>query len=250
MAHGVGWAIESVDETGSTNSDMLVRAGQGAGEGHWILAARQTAGRGRLGRAWQGLDGNVFASTLVRIRPTDPPAAGLSMLASLALHETLSALPGAAQASSLLALKWPNDVMLGGGKLSGILLERAGDAVVIGIGVNLAAAPVMADRATACLADHGILIAPLDFVRRLAPHVANALAQWRQHGAEWLHAAWQAHAHPLGAPLCVTTASGEAWSGAFAGLAGDGGLRLLQQDGSVRILHAGDVALIGDAPHR
>src|SRR5690606_6236394 len=120
--------IRTVEQTGSTNADMLALAQAGASEGLWLRAERQTLGKGRQGKAWESPPGNLYASTLIRLRPSDPPAATLALVAAVALEEAVSVfLPARA------AIKWPNDLLIDGAKLSGILLERAADAVVIGI---------------------------------------------------------------------------------------------------------------------
>ena len=119
----------------------------GAVEGDWLVALAQDEGKGRQGRAWSSLAGNFFGSTLVQLRAGDPPAPGLSLACGLALIEAVdAAAPGQA-----LMLKWPNDLLLGVAKLAGILLERTGDRIVAGFGVNLAVAPAIEGRATASL---------------------------------------------------------------------------------------------------
>ena len=139
-----------VEETGSTNADLL--ADPSATEGDWLIALRQSSGKGRQGRQWQSLDGNFAGSTLIRLRDTDPPPATLALAAGLALIEAAdAAAPGRA-----LQLKWPNDLMLDNdlhewAKLGGILLERSGDRVVAGFGVNLATAPAIDNRPIAHL---------------------------------------------------------------------------------------------------
>jgi BirA family transcriptional regulator, biotin operon repressor / biotin---[acetyl-CoA-carboxylase] ligase len=114
--------VRTVAETGSTNADMLELARAGLGEGVWLRAERQQGGRGRQGRAWVSPVGNFYGSTLVRLRDSDPAPATLALVAAVALEEVVRAyLP---EATPALAIKWPNDVLLGGAKLSGILLER------------------------------------------------------------------------------------------------------------------------------
>ena len=116
--------IRIVDRLGSTNTALLSDAL--AVEGDWLVALKQDGGKGRHGRVWESIDGNFAGSTLVQIRPNDPPAPALALVAGLALIEAVEvAAPGAP-----LSLKWPNDLMLGEGKLAGILLERSGDRVV------------------------------------------------------------------------------------------------------------------------
>ena len=114
-------------EIGST-SDWLLADAAGRPDGVWVRADVQTAGHGRHGRAWTSLPGNLFASTLVRAQPGEGPAQQLSFVAALALAEAVAPWTGRQR----LSLKWPNDLLLGGGKLAGILLQSTGDALVIG----------------------------------------------------------------------------------------------------------------------
>ena len=235
-------ALEFIAETGSTNADLIARlhAGERLAEGHWLIADRQTAGRGRQGRSWLDGPGNFMGSTVVRLSPADPAPPGLSFVAALALYETV--LPRLADPRGLM-LKWPNDLLLGGAKLAGILLEREGDLTVIGIGVNLAAAPELPDRATGALAARGPAPARDAFASNLAASFARELDRWRSFGLAPMLARWQAAAHPPGAALSVHEGDGVAVSGQFAGLEEDGALRLRLGDGALRVVRAGDVAL-------
>ena len=121
----------------STNDYALAKALEGASDGFWVYADMQSAGRGRHGRQWMSLPGNLFASTIVRPHTEEAPRQLLSFVAALALHDALCFWVAPAR----LKLKWPNDVLLDGIKLSGILLETADKAVVAGFGFNLAAHP-------------------------------------------------------------------------------------------------------------
>ncbi len=134
-----------VGRLGSTNTTLM--SDSLATEGDWLVALSQDAGKGRHGRLWETVEGNFFGSTLVQLRADDPPAAALALVSGLALVEAVRIQAPAAP----LMLKWPNDLMLGDGKLAGILLERSGDRVVVGFGVNLAAAPRISGRRTAAL---------------------------------------------------------------------------------------------------
>ena len=236
--------ILTVAETGSTNADLLALARAGSGEdGLWLRAERQTAGKGRQGRAWESPIGNLYASTLVRLGPGDPPAPTLALVAAIALEEVVrGALP--AERARHLSLKWPNDLLLGGTKLSGILLERAGDWVVIGIGVNVAHHPVLADRATTSLADEGAVTDAPAFATRLADMMAAWLHHWRQDGLAPIVARWRERAHPPGTPLVARLPDGEAVEGAFETLDATGALVLRLADGTHRAIHAGDVFLV------
>jgi BirA family biotin operon repressor/biotin-[acetyl-CoA-carboxylase] ligase len=226
--------IRTLIETGSTNDDLLGLARGGAPEGLWLRAERQTGGRGRQGRAWESPPGNLYASTLVRLRPEDPPAPSLALVAAVALQEI------AAGYAPELRIKWPNDLLAGPAKLAGILLERAEDAVVIGFGVNLAHHPRHLDRtATSLAALTGTAPEPAVLVEQLAEGLARWLGRWRSEGLPRIRVAWLAAAHPPGTAL--STSMGE---GLFEGLTETGSLRVRLADGSTRVIHAGDVFLI------
>jgi BirA family biotin operon repressor/biotin-[acetyl-CoA-carboxylase] ligase len=207
-------------------------------EGDWLVALRQDAGRGRHGRRWEALDGNFFGSTLVQLRDRDPPAPALALAAGLALIEAVDV----AAPSVPLSLKWPNDLMSGDAKVAGILLERSGDKVVAGFGVNLAAAPVIEGRQTGAL---GAAVTPQAFAPLLAASFARLLAAWRSATAEAFARAWLERAHPVGTPLDVHSGPGERLAGSFDGIEPDGALRLRLAGGSVEVVRAGDVTLGG-----
>jgi BirA family biotin operon repressor/biotin-[acetyl-CoA-carboxylase] ligase len=225
--------IRTVAEAGSTNDEVAALSRGGAPEGLWLRAERQTGGRGRKGRAWASPPGNLYASTLVRPRAGDPAAPSLALAAAVALHEVVSLYAAG------VTIKWPNDLVAGGAKLSGILLERAEDAVVIGFGVNLAHHPTHLDRpATSLAALAGAAPAAGDFAEQLADAFARWLSAWR-HGLARVRVAWLAAAHPVGTAL--STPEGE---GLFDGLDETGALRLRLADGLSRVIHAGDVFLL------
>lgn len=232
--------IRRVSETGSTSADLLdaLRAGERVAEGDWLVADRQSAGRGRQGREWFDGTGNFMGSTVVRLNPGDPPPASFALAAGLAVYEAVvPLLPDPVP----LQLKWPNDLTFAGAKLAGILLEREGEALVVGIGVNLARAPAIEGRATIALA----ALAPKPdrdlFATALAASLALELERWRCHGLEPLIRRWLAAAHPPGTPLTVTPPGEEPQRGAFDGLSDGGALRLRLADGVTRVMHAGDV---------
>ncbi len=230
--------IISVTETGSTNADLLARATE-ANENDWLRADRQTAGRGRMGRAWQSPPGNLYASTIVKSRSTDPAPATLTLVAAVALTDALAAAaPGIAS-----MIKWPNDVLIDGAKIGGILLERSGDAIVIGFGVNLAWSPEGLDRPVTSLAALGHVAEADDFCASLVDVFAQRLADWRS-DLRIIATAWQGAAHPLRTALRVATGDGATIEGWYDGLAPDGALRLRLADGNIRVIHAGDVFLV------
>ncbi len=158
----------------------------------------------------------------------------MSLAAGLALIEAVEvAVPG-----QPLLLKWPNDLMLAGKKLAGILLERSGDRVAVGFGVNLAAAPQLPDREGASL---GGKLAPEAFAPLLAASFGRLLGLWRQSPPAMLAQAWLARSYPLGTRLTVHSSAEATISGAFDGVDPDGALRLLLPDGSLEIVRAGDI---------
>ena len=200
------------------------------------MALQQDAGKGRQGREWISVQGNFYGSTIVRLRSADPPAQTLALVAGLALIEALDA----AVPDQPLSLKWPNDLMLAGKKLAGILLERSADRVVLGFGVNLAAAPDLPDRRAASLDGD---IKPEAFAPLLAGSFNRLLGLWRSTEPAALVRAWEHRAHLVGTKLSVHLSKDEEISGRFAGLDPDGALRLLLEDGSMEIVRAGDVFL-------
>ena len=262
--------IRTVAETGSTNADMIALAATGLEEGVWLRAERQTSGRGRQGRAWVSPVGNLYASTLVRPRPSDPPAATLALVAAVAAEEVVSAyLPlqysrerGNPESQAVMPvtldprfrgntgggegvrIKWPNDLLIDGAKLSGILLERAGAAVVVGFGVNLAHHPVDTGRVATSLAAYDIAVDPADFIETLAEAFARWAERWRGEGIDVVRRRWVDRAHAVGTPLTARLPDGAAIDGLFDGLDADGALILRLADGTRRVIHAGDVFLL------
>jgi BirA family transcriptional regulator, biotin operon repressor / biotin---[acetyl-CoA-carboxylase] ligase len=152
-------ALDVVAQTGSTNEDLLAAARAGTAEGAVLVAEDQTRGRGRQGRTWASVPGAALTFSVL-LRPVAVPPADqgwLPLLTGVALIRALRAITGVEA-----FLKWPNDVLVDGAKLAGILAEQAGDAIVVGVGVNVATAPdgLLAARAGALaatsLASHGV----------------------------------------------------------------------------------------------
>ncbi len=195
-----------------------------------------------MGREWESPLGNAYASTIVRLKPTDPPAPTLAFVAALAVQRTLTVwAPG-----QNFQIKWPNDILSAdGAKISGMLLERSNDAVVVGVGVNLASHPKGLARPVTSLAALGLRPpAPQKFVEQMAAEFAARLDQWRSVGLGGILAAWQAAAHPAGTPLIVHLPDGGGVQGHYSGLGDDGSLKLRLADGSIRAIHAADIFLI------
>lgn len=207
-----------------------------------VLAHRQSQGRGSRGRAWDTPAGNLALSVL--LRPDLPPrdAAQMSLLAGVAVAEAVQAfLPGAA-----CALKWPNDLLLHGAKLAGILIETHGadgalDWLIIGIGVNLVHAPTVPGRATAALAHHVPAPTPDAFAAVLLDRLGHWLQTHARHGFAPIRAAWLMHAQPPGSAMSIKLGD-QIIAGQFNGLGDDGSLHL-QTPAGPRHFTAGDVLL-------
>lgn len=230
-----GYGRLVLPETDSTNAEALRRLPELAGP-LWILALRQTAGRGRRGRGWTDPAGNFAASLAIRLN--EPPArlALRSFVAALALHDALDALTGLGAA---LALKWPNDVLLSGGKLSGILLESGpGGALVVGIGVNLRAAPPAEPGAAfppvSLRAETGFDIGPETLLAHLAPAFAAWETRLATYGFGPLRTAFLARAARLGETVSARTMSGE-HTGRFDTIDETGALVLVTPQGRVSV---------------
>lgn len=241
-----GVAARLLDEVDSTNSEAARLAGS-LTRPTWILARRQTAARGRRGRAWVSPEGNFAAS--LAMRPDGPPAQAAlrSFVAALALVEALETVIGP---GARLSLKWPNDVLLNGGKVAGILLESAGsggrvDHLIVGIGVNLAEAPPReivepgAVPPVSVLGETGVRIAPEAFLA----HLATAFARWEARfvagGFEPVRTAWLARAARIGQVVRARTMT-EVIEGRFETVAEDGALVLATAAGR-RTVPAADV---------
>jgi BirA family biotin operon repressor/biotin-[acetyl-CoA-carboxylase] ligase len=247
-----GEPVFAYAEVGSTNDVALDLAASGRGQSLWVRAERQNAGRGRSGRAWVSPAGNLHA-TAALIEPCPPVIAPqLGFVAGVALHEAVAGTTGIG--APRLALKWPNDLKLDGAKCAGILLEgrRVGPAgsfvVLVGIGVDVASAPVDTPYPAAALA----CVAPSLTVEALFDALVVGFAAWRERwqreGFEAVRAAWLKRAVGLGLPARVRQGDGEL-TGLFAGLAPDGALILRTPEGE-RIVAAGDFEDTGTAGSR
>jgi BirA family biotin operon repressor/biotin-[acetyl-CoA-carboxylase] ligase len=241
-ATGLAGARHKQYETlGSTNAEALALARAGERGPLWITAASQSAGRGRRGSTWVSKPGNLYA-TLLLTEPSAPAQAPqLSFVAALALHDAV-----ATCAPSLgpgLKVKWPNDLLLGGAKLAGILIEgenAPGLTVVIGMGVNCAHHPADTPFPATDLAAAGTLVTPEQMLAALAEAMARRLAQWaRGEGFAAIRADWLKRAAGLGEEIRVRLPERE-FSGRFQGL-DDAGRLLVQQDGVVTPVTAGEV---------
>ena len=243
------WRLRTYQSLGSTSDLCATLAAAGEPEGLAVMALRQTAGRGSRGRHWESPEGNLYLSALLRPPGMLSEGGRWALLVAVALADALSRfLPGTAP----LTLKWPNDVLLDGRKVAGILLDATAkpggaiDWIVVGCGVNLAFAPELPGRRAACVAE----FAPPPAPPQAADAVLDRLAHWRAvralEGFGPIRAAWLARAQPVGTTLQLTY-NGKLLGGTFAGLADDGSL-LLATGGRVEAFATGEVLLQSDRP--
>jgi len=235
--------IDWYEEIDSTSAEARRRAEAGVADPVWISAGRQTQGRGRRGRAWESPVGNLAATflTLTDLPPAE--AAQISFVAALAVFDVLAAYIG----PNMVRVKWPNDLMIGDEKVSGILVEsgRAPDDrlwLAVGVGVNLAHPPEVSERPATALALHmeGAPPQPQRALQRLAAALDEWMAVWREVGFPVIATAWSERAYGLGS-ACTARLPNETVAGTAEGLDADGALRLRLGDGTVRRITAGDV---------
>lgn len=233
--------ITYFDTLDSTNEEAKRRALAGATDPEWIVARAQQAGRGRRGRAWTSSTGNLFTTGLYRLDVGAPRAAQLSFAAALAVGDLCASVIDPAR----VKLKWPNDVLVDGRKISGILLESGHHAqgglwLAVGIGVNLAHHPEDSERPATDLKTAGGEISVETAAERLSERFEHWLALWAHSGFHPIRESWLTRVHGLG-ERCVARLDGETVEGVFADLATDGSLRLDLKDGGRRLISAGDV---------
>jgi BirA family transcriptional regulator, biotin operon repressor / biotin---[acetyl-CoA-carboxylase] ligase len=232
-------ALESID---STNEELHRRARAGAEEGTLLWAREQSRGRGRRGRDWSSPQGNLYFSLLLRPRVPPASAAQIGFVAAVALAETFE---GLLTAGRRLGCKWPNDLLIDGAKVSGILpeAEAAGgvvEAVVLGMGVNVASFPAELPYRATSLVAAGADASIESVLEALAPRLETWYRRWREEGFAPVRRRWLDFAAGLGAPIEVRLER-EVLQGRFAGLDASGALDLELADGRHRLITAGDV---------
>lgn len=235
--------IEAYDELDSTSAEARRRAEGGEGGPVWITALRQTAGRGRRGRAWETQVGNLAATLLVTTDKPPGEAAQISFIAALAACDLAQTCLGVSAAR----LKWPNDLMIHGRKAAGILVESGSRPdgrlwLAVGIGINLAHAPQDVERPAAAFSE--FMAAPPPTPRAaldvLAARFDHWLALWISEGFAPIARAWTERAHGLGSP-CEARLPNQTHRGVAEGMDMDGALRLRLDDGAILRITAGDV---------
>ncbi len=237
-----GFRHLALDETPSTNAECLKRAQAGDPGRLWITARAQTQGRGSRGRGWVSEPGNLYSSLLLRDLGSAQQVTTLTFAASVALREAIGTVAG----ERSVALKWPNDVLLEGRKVSGVLLEshrldQGGQAVIIGIGVNCASFPPGTDFPATSLAAEGITADPARLFEGLAGEMATVLELWdRGNGFASLREQWLAHAVGVGGPVVARLPDGE-FRGTFENIDEAGRLLLRERDGWLRTISTADI---------
>jgi BirA family biotin operon repressor/biotin-[acetyl-CoA-carboxylase] ligase len=233
-----GFTILHYDSIGSTNDELRRLAAEGAVDGTVVHADEQLTGRGRMARSWFSPPGNLYMSILLRTGVPAQRTAELGFLTAIAVAETVRAL---VPAKVPVALKWPNDVLATESKISGILVEQADDAVIIGVGLNILEAPSSTAYRTTTIAAQGG-IAAVDGARdKLLERFRRQLGVWAEHGFAPIRESWLALSYPIGSAIKFTGATGPI-TGLFGGLDVDGALLLDTPDGQLRFL-AGETSV-------
>jgi BirA family transcriptional regulator, biotin operon repressor / biotin---[acetyl-CoA-carboxylase] ligase len=246
IAAEAGVRLLALATIGSTNREARDHAQSGERGPLWITAIAQTAGRGRMDRSWISPEGNLYASLLLSDPSAPEHAPQLAFVAALAVRDAIVA--EAPALAPQLGFKWPNDLLLAGGKCAGILIE--GDVgpggsmtVVIGIGVNCASHPaeIAPDRPATDLSVHGAAISAQHLFRRLSATMCRRLAEWdRGEGFSGIVRGWLAAARGIGEDITVRNGGSEK-HGRFVGLDQSGRLLLEIQGGGIEKISAGDV---------
>ena len=254
MTEPLNWSI-ATEQSATSTSDLAKRAvANGAPSGQAFLAIEQTAGRGRYGRHWDSQKGGMYLSVLLRPSVPVDQWFALSFAASLAVLEAVRSQLATHLSSAEMpqtGLKWPNDVIVAGGKISGILLEVEGKALIVGSGVNIGPVGQVGSQniAPIALADiwpdgAGDLPQPYDFATAYLDRLAFWYDRFRQSGFGPIRDAWLENALFLGQQVAVQC-DAKVLSGSFHDLGMDGTMLLLDDSGQTRHITTGDVKLLG-----
>lgn len=242
-----GYRLAQFDQLDSTMNEAARRAQAAEAGNLWVWAQTQEQGRGRSGRVWTSEPGNLFASLFLRPDCPIGTALQLSLLAGIATHDAVIELAGDTKLAGELALKWPNDLLCGGKKIAGILLESfeltasGGLAVIIGIGLNLKSNPSETLHPAGNLAALGLEVETDRTLEVLASSCARWIGRWEEGvGFAEIREAWSERSIALDAPLRLRL-DGEELNGVYAGIDKDGALLLRDNSGQERRISAGDV---------
>jgi BirA family biotin operon repressor/biotin-[acetyl-CoA-carboxylase] ligase len=238
-----GSALREWTEIDSTNEEARRLAAAGEHGPVWLRADRQTAGRGRRGRAWESPAGNLAATLLIVPGKPASECAQLSFVTAIAVADAASGFAANAE----IKVKWPNDVLANGRKLAGILLESAsgGDGALtflaIGVGINLAHFPPDTEFPATSLAALGVSVpSPSAALSQLAAHFAKWYEVWMTNDFSPIQDAWLARAAGLGSRIRARLTHEET-SGVFEGIDNTGALILREAQGRTRTIAAGEV---------
>ena len=238
-----GYRLVFCESIGSTNDKAKRLARNGAPEGTLVWALEQTAGRGRRGRVWVSPPGNLYASLILRPRCPIDQAAQLGFVAALAVGDTLTSTTQ--KRLDALSYKWPNDVLLRGRKIAGILLEsglgegEVPEFVVVGVGINLLSSPRDAEYPATSIAEEGLGTAPSAALEGFARHFQAWAERWREGGFAPIRRSWRAGAMALGEPIRVHLEPATL-HGRFIDIDQHGAL-LLESAGELQRVAAGEV---------
>lgn len=238
-----GYTLIERESVASTNDEAARLAAEGAPDGTVVWARCQTAGRGRRGRQWLSPEGNLYCSVLMRPGVPLAQAAALSLVAAVAAGDTVA---GLLPAGRRVQLKWPNDVLVEGAKIAGLLLEASAhgrgpvDWIVLGCGINVALHPAEGPLATDLSCERGGPLSVAPVLVSLLDTLRHWRGRWETAGIAPIREAWLARARGLGETIAVRLPREEI-QGIFEGLDDTGALVLRLADGSSRTISAGDV---------
>lgn len=238
-----GHRLEHLEQITSTNTYALERISAGDDGPLWIVADRQTQGRGRRQRTWVSLEGNLHLSFIVQLSCGPQHVAELGFVAGLACYDALSEHMSKPE---MLTLKWPNDLLIGSAKTAGLLLERAseskaeGECVVIGFGINIAGHPDDVNFPATHMAEHAPDIEKVDVLEALAQAMVHWLAVW-QNGENFsgIRSAWTQRAYGLDQKIAVDMET-KRITGTFKGINDNGAMLIETSNGNVETIMAGD----------
>ncbi len=249
-----GWDLAALDHVGSTNAEALRLAQDGKRGPMWVWARSQSSGRGRQGKPWVSEPGNLYCTALLNVGTGPHVWTQLSFVAGLAAYDAAGRCLEGASEPWRLALKWPNDLLLNGHKISGILLESTtvadvGAVLAVGIGLNLQHSP--SDAPPPYGATHLCALGGDIAVECALEHLAQAFADWRDVWADGagfsrVRDAWTERAHGMGEQVAVNMPD-ETLTGRFARLDEDGAMILELEDGTERRILVGDLFLANQA---
>ncbi len=243
----VGYNLRAFDVLSSTNAECARLAEAGATGNIWVITDKQTSGKGRRGRAWVSQSGNLFTSLLYRLDCDLATASQLSFVAALAVRDVV--VNSLQRDDICVTCKWPNDILVAGKKISGILLETAGQGgespahIIIGIGVNISHHPEDALYPATNIADEAMKNIDLEIIfERLVQSMSHWITIWKNHGFSLIQQEWKQHAYGLMQDIIVRLPH-EELKGRFIDLDENGAL-ILELDGKRRHITAGDVFFV------